>query len=114
MLTWADGEQGAKALQITARTDGRGEEGSEELTLTLTDPSGGAIVGAQASTALSIIDVAPDGAAAEGSAGCRCLRSVRRGCVGSPELIARTVFGKSSRGLLTSSIRGVGSRGDPC
>jgi len=61
VLTWADGEQGAKALQITAHTDGLGEEGSEELTLTLTDPSGGAIVGAQASAALSIIDVAPDG-----------------------------------------------------
>ena len=44
VLTWADGEQGAKALQITAHTDGLGEEGSEELTLTLTDPSGGAIV----------------------------------------------------------------------
>ena len=61
VLTWADGEQGAKALQITAHTDGLGEEGSEELTLTLTDPSGGAIVGAQASTAVSIIDVAPGG-----------------------------------------------------
>ena len=60
VLTWADGEQGAKALQITARTDGRGEEGSEELILTLTNPSGGAIVGTQASTSVSIIDVAPE------------------------------------------------------
>lgn len=59
VLTWGDGEQGPKAIRITVRTDNIDE--AEELTLTLTDPTGGAIIGAAASTSMSIRDAGPEG-----------------------------------------------------
>jgi uncharacterized delta-60 repeat protein len=59
VLTWADGEQGAKPVQINAHRDSADEEPFEEFTLTLTDPSGGAILGARTSTIVQIMDAAP-------------------------------------------------------
>jgi hypothetical protein len=59
VLTWADGEQGGKFVQITAHRDSSDEEPFEELTLTLTDPTGGAILGARTTTTVQILDAAP-------------------------------------------------------
>jgi uncharacterized delta-60 repeat protein len=58
-LTWADGERDAKSVLITTRADDLDEGSFEELLLTLTSPSGGAILGAQASTSVSIVDPPP-------------------------------------------------------
>jgi uncharacterized delta-60 repeat protein len=61
VLTWGEGEMGPKAVQITVRADGVDETPAEELILTLTDPTGGAIIGASTSTSMSIVDAGPEG-----------------------------------------------------
>jgi len=59
VLTWVDGEQGAKEVIISALTDDIDETPAETVTLTLTNPSGGAILGASASGTVQITNVAP-------------------------------------------------------
>jgi hypothetical protein len=67
VLTWPDGEQGPRSVRITARSDDLDEQPFEELILTLTNPTGGAILGAQASASVSIVDPTPPGGSRGGS-----------------------------------------------
>jgi hypothetical protein len=69
MLTWADGEMGEKSIVISARDDNVDNEPSEQLTLALTNPSGGAILGAAASASLSIVNSPPQETSGGGSFG---------------------------------------------
>ena len=56
VLTWADGEQGGKFVSITTYRDSADEGPFEELTLTLSDPTGGAILGARTTSTVQIVD----------------------------------------------------------
>ena len=69
VLTWADGEQGGKFVHITAHRDSSDEEPFEELTLTLTDPTGGAILGARTTTTVQILDAASQPSGGGGGGG---------------------------------------------
>jgi CSLREA domain-containing protein len=55
-LTWADGETGPKTFVIPALSDAE-NEGAETVTLSLQSPTGGATVGVQSATVLTIADV---------------------------------------------------------
>jgi len=54
-LTWADGDTASKAISLTINDDSV-YEGNETFTITLSNPAGGATLGGQSSTAVTIVE----------------------------------------------------------
>jgi uncharacterized delta-60 repeat protein len=55
-LTWSDGEMGSKTFRLMGRAD-REDEGVETITLELVSPTGGAMLGVNQQSTVSIVDV---------------------------------------------------------
>ncbi len=64
-VTWADGETGTKLVRVQLVDDGRSDSG-ETFTLDLSNPTGGAILGAKHSATVTILD---DDSGLDGDAG---------------------------------------------
>ena len=77
--------------RITARSDDLDEQPFEELILTLTNPTGGAILGAQASASVSIVDPTPPGGSRGGSR-----RLARTKCSSGADLLFLPLHARSS------------------
>lgn len=54
-LTWGDGDMGARNLSIPLNSDRR-KEGDETITLSLSNPTGGVLLGAPSSASVRIVD----------------------------------------------------------
>ena len=57
-LTWSDGEMGGKSFRLTGLKD-REDEEPETITLELVSPTGGAMLGANQQSTVSVLDAAP-------------------------------------------------------
>ena len=66
VLSWADGDHGVKAFNVTIDNDAV-KESNETVSLRLTSPTGGATLGAPANATMTIVD--DDGATTTGSLG---------------------------------------------
>ena len=67
-FSWADGDMGARNLSIPLNNDRR-KEGDETITLTLSNPTGGALLGAPSSATVRIVDDDESGSGGGGHAG---------------------------------------------
>jgi MYXO-CTERM domain-containing protein len=68
VLTWADGEIGAKYLPVLIAKDGTAEQ-VESMTLELVSPTGGAVLGSATQATVQITDPPPPPPAASGGSG---------------------------------------------
>jgi uncharacterized delta-60 repeat protein len=67
-FSWADGDMGAKNLSIPLNNDRR-KEGDETITVSLSNPTGGALVGTQSTATVRIVDDDESGDGGGGHAG---------------------------------------------
>jgi hypothetical protein len=67
-FSWTDGDMGARNLSIPLNNDRR-KEGDETITLSLSNPTGGALLGAPSSTSVRIVDDDRSGGGGGGHAG---------------------------------------------
>ena len=67
-FSWADGDMSARNLSIPLNNDKR-KEGEETITLSLSNPTGGALVGAPSSATVRIVDDDESGGGGGGHAG---------------------------------------------
>ena len=90
-LTWLDGEMGPRNFRLTARLDNE-DEGAETITLELVSPTGGAKLGANQQSTVSVVDVRRSAAADNGGGHMGALGTTMLGLL---EWLRRRVAGRA-------------------